>query len=312
MFYDYVLIFFSICLVSMPFLMIGSLAASLIHELVPEEMLARIFRGKFIAPILFPIVAGVGFPLCECAIIPLAAGLIRKKVPVHSALLFMMMAPVVNLVSLSSTYVAFNGDWHYVVFRVLTALVVALLAVWLVPLLVRGHVMRHDKTPTDHCQEGACACSGGTDHPHHDHLSRLARFQAVGNHAVIGFMDVARFLIIGAGVSAAVKVLLPRDMLRHISHLESVSILSQQILGYSLSLCSHSDAFVAAGMSQYFSFHSILAFLVISPLIDIKNTIVMIQFFSKRFTVLFIVTVFAVTWGLVAFLSSLGVPSGVQ
>jgi uncharacterized membrane protein YraQ (UPF0718 family) len=70
------------------------------------------------------------------------------------------------------------------------------------------------------------------------------------------------------------------------------SILFMQILGYLLSICSHADAFVAASFMGRFSLYPVLAFLILSPLIDIKNTIVLAGNFKPRFTLTIICLVF--------------------
>jgi hypothetical protein len=59
---------------------------------------------------------------------------------------------------------------------------------------------------------------------------------------------------------------LPETFISKVGEYEILSILLLQGLAYVLSLCSHADAFVAAGLLGKFSFYSVLAFLITSPL----------------------------------------------
>ncbi|WP_019155926.1 permease [Robertmurraya massiliosenegalensis] len=65
-------------------------------------------------------------------------------------------------------------------------------------------------------------------------------------------------------------------------------------LAFILSLCSEADAFVAASFEQIVRPESILAFLVFGPIIDLKNTLVMLSSFKLKFVLVFILAVFMI------------------
>ena len=54
-------------------------------------------------------------------------------------------------------------------------------------------------------------------------------------------------------------------------------------LAYILSLCSEADAFIGASFSSIFPHSSILGFLIFGPMMDLKNTIMMLSVFRFRF-----------------------------
>jgi uncharacterized protein len=56
-------------------------------------------------------------------------------------------------------------------------------------------------------------------------------------------------------------------------------------LAYVLSLCSEADAFVAASFRSTFSTGSLVAFLVFGPMLDIKNTLMLLGTFKAKFVV---------------------------
>jgi uncharacterized membrane protein YraQ (UPF0718 family) len=60
---------------------------------------------------------------------------------------------------------------------------------------------------------------------------------------------------------------------------------------YILSICSTSDAFVAASFVSTFSIGSLLTFLVFGPMIDMKSTLMLLSAFRAKFVLLFIAAI---------------------
>jgi len=100
---------------TIPFLAIGSLLASIVHEWVPERYIAKAFSGSGFRPILAAAAAGFVLPICECAIVPLARRLRRGDVSFPATAAFLLAAPIVNPLTIASTYVAFKGLPHSLV-----------------------------------------------------------------------------------------------------------------------------------------------------------------------------------------------------
>jgi uncharacterized membrane protein YraQ (UPF0718 family) len=67
-------------------------------------------------------------------------------------------------------------------------------------------------------------------------------------------------------------------------------------LAYVLSLCSEADAFIAASFKSLFPTASILAFLVYGPMIDLKNTIMLLSVFRARFVLVLLVLITSVVF----------------
>lgn len=64
------------------------------------------------------------------------------------------------------------------------------------------------------------------------------------------------------------------------------------IFAYIISLCSEADAFIARTFVEQFTMGSIVGFLILGPMIDIKNTLVLLTSFKKRFAVELIILIF--------------------
>ena len=91
-----------------------------------------------------------------------------------------------------------------------------------------------------------------------------------------------------------------------LSNYTVLSIVLMGIFSYLMSLCSTSDAFVAKSFVGAISNASILSFLVISPMLSVKNTIVLSGNFSKKYIVLLNLTVFILTCIACVVVSTLG------
>ena len=98
----------------------------------------------------------------------------------------------------------------------------------------------------------------------------------------------------GALIASFVQVLLPRNILNLFNNNEMLSIFVLMLFAYLISLCSTSDSFVGKSLLSSFTQSSILAYLLLGPMIDIKNTIVLLGNYKKSFVVTLIFLIFIV------------------
>ena len=72
------------------------------------------------------------------------------------------------------------------------------------------------------------------------------------------------------------------------------------LLGFLLSLCSEADAFVARCFLDYFGPYGVIAFLILGPMMDLKNLILAFGFFKKKFVfkllLIIIIVVFSICY----------------
>ena len=72
-------------------------------------------------------------------------------------------------------------------------------------------------------------------------------------------------------------------------------VVIMMLLAFILSLCSEADAFIGASLLSSFGVAPTVAFLIIGPMVDIKNLIMMKHQFKTRFVGLFVGTASLVT-----------------
>ena len=289
----FTLILWSILLEALPFVLLGIIISSLIQVFVTEDMILKIMPENNLLRLIFASLIGLVFPVCECAIIPITRGLIKKGMPTGPAIAFMIATPIVNPIVLLSTYNAFPTMPQMMPLRAACGFIGAIVIGALVGRAGGKPVLKNS---------GAAACGCGTEHGAHcahDHTpAKRGTFRAILMHTNAELQSVGMYLIFGAVIAAAMQIAVPSAVLTDLGSGRVLSIAVMMALAFILSLCSEADAFVASTFLLRFSGASVLAFLILGPMIDIKNTMMMLGSFQKRFTLRLILTIVLVCFGL--------------
>ncbi|WP_246309646.1 permease [Paenibacillus alginolyticus] len=133
------------------------------------------------------------------------------------------------------------------------------------------------------------------DHHHgHNHSHGGGRVMTMFSHGTTELFEMSKYLMLGAFLTALIQTFVSQDSLSSIGQGPFISHVFMMGFAYLLSLCSTTDAFVAASFAKSFSPGSLLAFLVFGPMIDVKSTLMMLSIFKARF-VLTLSIVVAVT-----------------
>jgi uncharacterized membrane protein YraQ (UPF0718 family) len=200
-----------------------------------------------------------------------------------AAVTFMLAAPVINPVVIASTFVAYRGrttTWTMVGGRFLLGMLVAIAVGWVVGSRTTDELLRPN--PEE-------------EREHLTHLARPeARWRRFFVHLGNDFLFMGRYLILGAMIAAAIQTFLPASVLTSVADVPVVSIVVMMVLAAALSLCSESDAFVAASFVQ-FGPSAQLAFLVSGPMVDAKLVTLYAGTFRRGFVRALVVGVFAAT-----------------
>ena len=276
---------------TVPFLLIGTLLSSLIHVLVPNEVLRGIFPRSRSLSLLTGLCVGTLVPICECGTVPLARGLYEKGLPLSTAAAFLLAAPLVNPVTVLSTAAAFHGTPRPVF---LYRLLLGLAGAFVIAVLI-------DRRPAVHASEGLRPLLASPVAAHHDPGARtrgrraaLDRVGEILEHASHDFLDTARYLVLGITAASLLRVIVPTEALVSLAASPAAAAGVGLLLAYLLSLCSAADAFVARSLLASLPFSATLAFLLLGPMIDLKNTILLSRFIRAKQLVALVTMVFAV------------------
>ncbi len=280
--------FIALFLEAAPFLLLGSLLSSLVTLFVSREFIARILpKNRFLA-IGLASVLGICFPVCECAIVPLIRSFLKKGIPLPVAITFMLSAPIVNPLVILSTHYAFSDMPLMLVLRIAGGIAgsmsVGLLVGWAYGKSASEEQLLPERGDPGFCHEGHKICEHCEGDEHHAARRGASGFLGLVEHTGNEFARTSRFLIAGALVSSAFKVFIPMNIISALSSGPISSIVAMMLLAFILSLCSEADAFIGKTFLFWFSPGSVFAFLLTGPMIDIKNTFMLLGLFNKRFT----------------------------
>jgi uncharacterized membrane protein YraQ (UPF0718 family) len=89
-------------------------------------------------------------------------------------------------------------------------------------------------------------------------------------------------LVIGSALAGAIQVIIPRDALLAIGSNPALSIVAMTALAMIVSICSNVDSFFALSFASTFTPGSIVAFLLVGPLVDVKMLALMRTTFTSR------------------------------
>ncbi len=324
----------AILLEALPFVLLGSLLSGLIQVFVTEDMLLRILPKNKVLQVVAAALVGLIFPVCECAIIPIARGLVKKGMPVGAAIAFMTATPIINPIVLLSTYNAFPTMPQMALWRFLFGFAGAVIIGFIAGRFTGGPVLKDSVSDAvavcgcghEHAHEHECSCghehahehehecSCGHEHEHehehecgcghehvHDNGSRSGAWDAIRSvlaHTGDELKSVGAYLIFGALIAAAMQLLVPKDVISGIGSGSVSSTLAMMLLAFVMSLCSEADAFVASTFMTQFPAAAVLGFLITGPMIDIKNTMMLMGSFKKRFALKLIIIILLVCFAL--------------
>lgn len=282
---DFQYAFLSILLEGMPFLLGGAILSGLLEEFLPQTLMTRLLPRDPRLAVLISGLLGVVFPVCECGIVPVVRRLMRKGLPVSCGVTYMLAAPIVNPLVILSTLAAFRGQaaWEMASLRFTLGLSVAVLAGWVVSYFRPEAILR----------DGVLLFSG-EEHQHDDaHRSLIDRLQNAAGVATRDFLDVAVFFVVGAGAASLFSTAVNQEIILPLAAHPPLAIASLMGLAAVLSVCSTTDAFIAATLTT-FPMAAKLAFLVFGPMLDFKLLFLYSAAFSKRFILFLAVGLFVV------------------
>lgn len=284
---DILFAFLSIVLEGAPYILLGTLISGFIDAYLPGNIIERILPKRPFFAVLMAGLLGGFFPVCECAVVPVIRRLVKKGLPLSCAITYMLSAPIINPVVVISTLSAFKGQGA--VFMTCSRLLMAYFVTVLVGLLVSRlraeNVLR------------ASVMAGGDSLHTHATGSHDVRVRHALRTTMTDFLDTAMYFTIGVLITAVfnTQLMVKPGFQEHFSalaHNDWLAVPGLMILAAILSLCSTTDAFIAATL-QGFSWVSKLAFLVFGPMVDLKLVFMYSSVFKKAFVAKLVIGLFA-------------------
>ena len=276
----------SVLIESLPFIALGVVLSIVVQVWVPPGVIERWLPRAAWARRAVLSLLGMLIPVCECGNVPFARGLLMRGFSVPETMTFLIAAPIVNPIVIITTHAAFGFDDGILIARLVGGYAIANLIGWLYSL----H-RDPDGLLTERFRE---TCELVAHEPGGRVRRSLAQF-------VVELRAVMPALIIGSAIAGAVQVLVPRETLLAIGSDPALSIVAMIALAMVVSICSNVDSFFALSFASTFTPGSIVAFLLVGPLVDVKMLALLRTTFTTRtlagVVVVVVLSAFAIATG---------------
>ncbi|EPR12289.1 permease [Ruminiclostridium papyrosolvens] len=274
----FITIFLSILIQALPFILIGIFISSFLQVFVSDEKIVKVFSRFKWAGFPAAVVLGVFFPVCDCAMAPICSRLAGKGVPLHYVLTFLLSAPVVNPVVIMSTYYAFPNKPEVVLMRVGLGVMIALS----VGFIVKFAGVTKEYAVNETVLETPCAGGYIGDFSQEGFIGKLGMLI---RHAGMEFFNVGSYIVVGAFVTSLIQMFLSRELFSATGISRYVELLVMLGAAVFMSVCSTSNAFIARGFSYSFPMYGVVCYMVMGPMLDLKNIMMLSAGFKKRFLI---------------------------
>ena len=228
----------------------------LVQVWIPQHWLFRILPRNPIARRFVISLLGMFLPVCECGNVPLARGLVARGYSVSDSMTFLLAAPIINPVTIITTHQAFGFDDGILVARLIGAIAIANILGWIFSTHPNPENLLTSQFAAQ-CRVSPRAISGGKFGRSVDMFVREATV-------------LMPALIIGSLVAGAIQIMVSRDQLVALGTDPLLSVIAMMALAFVISICANVDSFFILPFADTFLPGSLVAFLLLGPIVDIK------------------------------------------
>lgn len=292
---DFIVLFLGIVWEALPFIIVGAIIAGILEEMLPQEAIGKLLPKNFVPAVMIGGALGLVFPMCECGIVVVMRRLLRKGLPLSCCVAYMLAGPIVNVIVLASTAVAFfphtleDGSslgWPILIGRAGLGYLVACVTGFVVHALDKRSKRSDLLTPVAMPPKPTVSLGMAGDASPAAAAAKKPfgqRLNNISTTALNDFMDITVYLIIGSIIAALVKsdVSLVNNIEQMSREQPLAAVPLMMGLAFVLCLCSEADAFLAASFTKM-SVSAKLAFLVFGPMLDIKLLLMYTRVFRLK------------------------------
>jgi uncharacterized membrane protein YraQ (UPF0718 family) len=279
--------FLALVFEGVPFILLGSLISGVIGSFVPARVITGLLPKSRFPAILVSGLLGVVFPVCDCGIVPVVRRILKKGVPLSCGITYMLASPIVNPLVIFSTIIAFQGQAPLLNagLRIGFGYFIAVMIGLIVGSLKSESLLRKGLITTGRPSRTAFRIA-----PLHDNSSEkmeagfVRKASAAVRMATDDFLGTGLYFMVGAAIAATFNTAVNQRVILPLASDSVLSILSMMTLSGILTLCSTSDAFIAATFVTFPS-AARMAFMIFGPMFDLKLIFLYSALFKKRFVI---------------------------
>jgi uncharacterized protein len=279
--------FLALIFEGIPFVLLGSLISGVIAAFIPSRVITGLLpKNRLVATLVIGLL-GLIFPVCECGIVPIVRRLLHKGLPLSCGVTYMLASPIVNPIVIFSTFFAFRGQAPALNtgLRLGLGYLVAVLVGLAVGLLKPSAILRKsDRRSGSQKRAGFRIAPLPDTQPGNSGAGITGKTVGAIRMASDDFLETAFYFTIGAAIAATFNTAINQKLILPLASHSTLSIVAMMVLSGILTLCSTSDAFIAATFVT-FPMVARLAFLVFGPMFDLKLFFLYSVLFRRRFVI---------------------------
>jgi len=276
--------FLALAFEGLPFVLVGSLISGFIAAFVPSRVITRFLpKNRFLATLVSGLL-GLIFPVCECGVVPVVRRLLDKGLPLSCGITYMLASPIVNPLVAISTYAAFRAQQpgFNTGIRLISGYLVAVIVGLAVSRLDPARLLGGQAVPTRARRRTALSIAAMPDAPDATRgVSIMQRVIGAVQLASDDFIDTAIYFMIGAAVASIFNTAIDQRIILPLASSPVLSVAAMMVIAGILTLCSTSDAFIAATFTA-FPIPARMAFLIFGPMFDFKLLFLYSALLKKR------------------------------
>ncbi len=263
------------------YLLLGFGIAALLHLFFPESIIRRHFGQDSFASVFKATLFGIPLPICSCGVVPVAASLRRSGASKGATAAFLIATPQVGADSFMITYSLLG--WVFGTFRIIAALLTALLAGILVNLLGRNAAADSPDTPRNADNETLAA--------------RLRSLPHYIEYELLG--PIASSLLLGILLAGLISALIPNSFFSSVPGGQLTSMLLMLIIGIPLYVCASASTPIAAALIlKGLSPGAALVFLLTGPATNAMSLATVWKMLGRQATLIYLASIAGVSLAL--------------
>lgn len=269
--------FLSILIQALPFILLGAFISSLLQIVFPVSRILGMISKHNIKSFIGASIAGFFFPVCDCGLVPMISGLLKKGAPLPQVMTFWLTSAAMNPIVILSVLYAFPGNPRIALLRLLMGLFTG---------VVVGVILMVLKVNTkDVLNENSSMQTMSGELLEINKDSRFYKVNAVIKGTQLEFFRVLKYVIIGALITSIGLLFLPQTVKSFIGASQMLQYFIMLIAAVFMSTCSTSNAFIARSLTASFSYPSAIIFMTLGPMLDFKNLIIYSETLKKIFLI---------------------------
>ncbi|RJP24281.1 MAG: hypothetical protein C4527_19080 [Candidatus Omnitrophota bacterium] len=272
-----------------PYILIGFLAAGLIHTFVPQSWIVSLIGKRNWKSVLTASICGVPLPLCSCSVLPMAATLRKKGAGRGGTTAFLISTPETGVDSIALTYGLMNLPMA--VLRPLAAFLTAFLA----GITVNRWGEQEDNTSA--ANENCPRCGNNTPNVSNSTNPGKPWWSETARYAFIDLPnDLAHWLALGFVLSGVIALWIPDWIFQSWAGQGFSSLLIMLAVSMPMYICaSGSTPIAAVMMAKGLSPGAALVFLLAGPATNISSLPVLVKILGRRATLLYLLSIIVVS-----------------